>query len=183
MDGTGHFTQALRIAGKAGNVYEVAYAVFCSGATLVRNGHPNDALKLFQLGQFHLRQSRPGKSTPTTPHTDNPRLPTVTAWLNLNSATAYALMGDPDQTTHYLAQAHDEWELRDTFARAGMDRATAGIHLDLGQLDTAEQFAATSGGGGDPERPVEPGYSQWDLCREFAAQRVYVHRRSAGGGL
>jgi tetratricopeptide (TPR) repeat protein len=144
VDGTGHFTQALRIAGKAGDVYGVAYAVFCSGATLVRSGHPNDALKLFQLGQFHLRQSRPGKSTPTTPHTDNPRLPTVTAWLNLNSATAYALMSDPDQATHYLAKAHDGWEPRDTFEHAGMDRATAGIHLDLGQLDTAEQFATSA---------------------------------------
>ena len=66
------------------------------------------------------------------------------AWLNLNSATAYALMGGSDEATHYLAKAHDGWEPRNAFERAGMDRATAGIHLDLGQLDAAEQFAASA---------------------------------------
>jgi hypothetical protein len=85
-DGTGYLTRALRLAAEAGD----AYATWGAGATLVRNGHPNDALKLFQLGGFSA-----SKSARATTRPDYPRLPTLTARLNLNSATAYAFMGGP----------------------------------------------------------------------------------------
>ena len=139
LDGTGHFTRGLRLAHQAGDAYAITNAAWHAGATLVRDGHPNDALKLFTLGGFAARQS-----TRTTPRPEDPRLPTLTAFLNLNSATAYALMGGPDEATDYLAKAHDGWEPRNTFERAGMDRATAAIHLDLGQLDTAEPLATNA---------------------------------------
>ena len=139
LDGIGYFTRGLRLAHRGGDTYGITKAAWTAGATLVRNGHPNDALKLFTLGGFAARQS-----TRATSRADDPRLPTVIAWLNLNSATAYALMGGSDEATHYLAKAHDGWEPRNAFERAGMDRATAGIHLDLGQLDAAEQFAASA---------------------------------------
>ena len=144
LDGAGCFTRALRLAGKAGDSYGIAKAAWTAGATLVRNRCPNDALKLFQLGGFHLRGIQPSKSTPATPRAEDPRLPILAAWLHLNSATAYALMGGPDQATRYLAEAHDGWAPRNAFERGGMDRATAGIQLDLGQLDTAEQSAASA---------------------------------------
>jgi transcriptional regulator with XRE-family HTH domain len=139
LDGRGYLTRGLQLAGEGGDTYGITKAAWTAGATLVRAGHPNDALKLFQLGGFSAR-----KSTRTTPSTDDLRLPTITAFLNLNSATAYALMEGPHQATHHLAQAHDGWEPRDAFERAAMDRATAGIHLDLGQLDTAEQYATSA---------------------------------------
>ena len=139
LDGRGYLTRGLQLAGEGGDTYGITKAAWTAGATLVRAGHPNDALKLFQLGGFSA-----SKSTQATPITDDPRLPTITAFLNLNSATAYALMEGPHQATHHLAQAHDGWEPRDAFDRAAMDRATAGIHLDLGQLDTAEQFATSA---------------------------------------
>ncbi|MGH4015285.1 MAG: hypothetical protein ACRDSL_15445 [Pseudonocardiaceae bacterium] len=62
----------------------------------------------------------------------------------MNSATAYALMDNPEQAKSSLAEARDGWAPRDAFEHAGMDRATAGIQLDLHQLDTAEQFAASA---------------------------------------
>jgi transcriptional regulator with XRE-family HTH domain len=139
LDGRGYFTRGLRLAHEGGDTYGITKAAWTAGATLVRAGHPNDALKLFQLGGFSA-----SKSTRATPPTHDPRLPTITAFLNLNSATAYALMDGPHQATRHLAQAHDGWEPRDAFERAAMDRATAGIHLDLGQLDTAEQFATSA---------------------------------------
>ncbi|MBV8540297.1 MAG: helix-turn-helix transcriptional regulator [Pseudonocardiales bacterium] len=144
LDGTGYFTRALRLAGQAGDAYGIANAAFVAGGTLVRNEHPNHALKLFQLGQFRLRGFAPGKSTPATVRAEDSRIPTLTAWLNLNSATAYAVMGGSDQATRYLARANDGWEPRDEFERASMDRVTAGIQLDLGRLDTAEQTAASA---------------------------------------
>jgi hypothetical protein len=81
LDGTGRFTCALRLAGKTGDTYGIANAAEHAGATMVHNGHPNDALTLFQLGQIRLGGGfAPGKSTPATPPTDDPRLPRVTAW-------------------------------------------------------------------------------------------------------
>jgi transcriptional regulator with XRE-family HTH domain len=139
LDGRGYFTRGLRLTGEGGDTYGITKAAWTAGATLVRAGHPNDALKLFQLGGFSA-----SKSTRATPRADDPRLATITAFLNLNSATAYALMDGPHQATRHLAQAHDGWEPRDAFERAAMDRATAGLHLDLGQLDTAEQCAASA---------------------------------------
>jgi hypothetical protein len=53
-------------------------------------------------------------------------------------------MNNPDQATHYLAKAHNGWEPRDAFKRGAMDRATAGIQLDLGRLQAAEQFATSA---------------------------------------
>ncbi|MDQ3762661.1 MAG: helix-turn-helix domain-containing protein [Actinomycetota bacterium] len=144
LDGTGYFTRALRLGDQAGDAYGIANAAWHAGATLVRNGHPNDALKAFQLGQLQLGGFASGKSTPATVRADDPRVPTLTARLNLNSATAYALLDSPDQAKRCLAAAHEGWTPRDAFERAGMDRATAGIQLDLGRLDTAEQFAASA---------------------------------------
>jgi hypothetical protein len=144
LDGTGHFTRALRLGGEFGDVYGVANAAWHAGLTWVRSGHPNDALKLFQLGKFHLRGVRLGRSTPATPRADDPRVPTLTARLNRSSATAYAVMAGPDQAMDCLAEAHDGWAPRDAFEQGDADHSTAGIHLDLGQLDTAEQFATSA---------------------------------------
>jgi hypothetical protein len=73
VDGTGYFTRALRLADEAGDAYGIANAAWNAGATLVHSGHPNDALKLFQLGQFHLGGFSAGKSRPATLHADDPR--------------------------------------------------------------------------------------------------------------
>ncbi len=144
VDGTGCFTRALRLAHKAGDTFGIANAAWNAGTTLVRSGHPNDALKCFQLGQFSLRGFQPGKATSATLRADDPRIPTLTAFLNLNSATAYALLDLPDQAKRCLAAAREGWAPRDAFERGAMDRATSEIQLDLGQLDTAEQFAASA---------------------------------------
>jgi transcriptional regulator with XRE-family HTH domain len=139
---TGHFTRALWLADTAGDLYGIANAAWHAGATLVRNEHPNDALKLFQLGQMQLSGGFARvKSTLATVHTDDPRLPTLTARLKLNSATAYALLNRPEQAKRCLTEAHDGWAPRDPFERAAGDLVTAAIQLDLGQLDSAEQHA------------------------------------------
>ncbi|MGH3754474.1 MAG: hypothetical protein ACRDRP_17600 [Pseudonocardiaceae bacterium] len=48
VDATGCFIRALRVAHKAGDGFGIANAAWHAGATLVRSGHPNDALKCFQ---------------------------------------------------------------------------------------------------------------------------------------
>ncbi|MBW0011183.1 MAG: helix-turn-helix transcriptional regulator, partial [Pseudonocardiales bacterium] len=104
VDGRGHFTRALRRATEAGDAYGVANAAWNAGATLVLSGNLNDALKLFQLGQFCLPRPRPGRSTPATPHADDPRIATLTAKLARQSATAYAVMKGHDEATRCLAR-------------------------------------------------------------------------------
>jgi transcriptional regulator with XRE-family HTH domain len=143
-DATGYFTRALGWAEQAGDAYGIANTAWHAGLTLIRTGHPNDALKLFQLGQFRLRGLAPGRSTPAIAPADDPRLRTLTAWLRLNSATAYAVMNGPHEASRYLTQAQQGWTPREAFERGSWDLATAGIHLELGQLETAEQFAASA---------------------------------------
>jgi transcriptional regulator with XRE-family HTH domain/tetratricopeptide (TPR) repeat protein len=133
LDATGHFTHALRLAGQARDTFGIANAAWHAAVTLVRTGHPNDALKLLQLGQVQLRR-----------HTDDLRVPTLAARLARTSATAYALMGGRDEATRYLAEASEGWQPCDAFERAAADFGAAAIRRDLGQLDAAEQLAASA---------------------------------------
>ncbi len=128
VDGTGHFIRALGLADEAKDAYSIANAAWQAGLTLVRSGHPNDALKHFQLGQFRLD----GSCKSTTRHVNESRIPTVTARLARQSATAYALLSHPRQATRCLAEADDGGAPRNAFERAGADLVTAGIQLDLG---------------------------------------------------
>jgi len=144
LDGTGHFTRAVRLAATAGDAYGIANAAWYAGVTLIHKGHPNDALKEFQLGQIRLGGLAPGTSTPATRRTDDPRIPPLAARLSRQSARTYALLNRPDQAQRYLTKAHNEWAPQDAVERAGRDFETAVIQLDLHRLDTAEQFAASA---------------------------------------
>lgn len=128
----------------AGDAYGIANAAWHAAKTQLRIEHPGGALKVLQLGQCTLEGFQPGKSTPATLRTDDPRVPTLTARLNRDSATAYALMNNTRQAQCYLAKAHEGWAPRDEFERAGMDLTTAWIQMDLQQLDNAQQLAASA---------------------------------------
>jgi len=142
LDGTGFFTWAMSLGNEYGDTYGVANAALHAGWTRVRSGHPNDALKLFQLGQLGLSRFRLGRPTPVA-RADDPRLPTLAARLSRESATAFAVMKAPKEATRCLAEANEGWEPRDAFERAGRDLAAAGVQLDLGQLEAAERSAAS----------------------------------------
>jgi tetratricopeptide (TPR) repeat protein len=144
VDGMGYFTRALRLADEARDGFGISNAAFHTGLTLVRSGHPNDALKCFQLGQLVLGGFQPGKSRPAILRTDDLRIPVLAGRLNRNSATAYALLGHPEQAKRCLAEAHEGWAPRDAFESAGADFATAKVQLDLGRLDVAESFASSA---------------------------------------
>ncbi|MGH3755150.1 MAG: hypothetical protein ACRDRP_21150, partial [Pseudonocardiaceae bacterium] len=144
VDATGCLTRALRVAHQAGDGFGIANAAWHAGLTLVRSGHPHDALKCLQLGQFSLRGFQAGKSVPAFPSADDPRIPILAGRLNRQSATAYALMGHPEQARRCLAEAREGWAPRDTFVQGGMELSTAGVELDLRRFDTAEQFAVSA---------------------------------------
>ncbi|MGB6165437.1 MAG: hypothetical protein WCF33_15170 [Pseudonocardiaceae bacterium] len=144
LDGAGYFTRGMELADQAGDTSGIANAALHAGAALVRDGHPNDALKLFTLGKLRLQGFWLCKPTPATPPPDDARLAILTAQLNRQSATAYAVMRGLDQAIRHLTEANDGWEPQHAFERAGANLVNAGIQLDLGQLDTAEQSAASA---------------------------------------
>ena len=138
VDGMGYFTRAARLSDEAGDTYGIVNAAYQAGATMVRSGHPNDALKCFQIGQFQL--AGPTKTRPVTFGADDPRMSTVAARLDMVSAAAYALMDYPKQARDHLAKARDG-QIRDAFARAAVDLNAAMTLRDLGRLDAAESYA------------------------------------------
>jgi len=126
-----YFGQAVELAGKVGDAYWVASALRFAGAIEREHGRPDDALKLFQLGQIKLMGGPD----------DDPRIEVVAAWLESESALALADMGH-EQAPTALARARDRWEPPDSFERSGMDELTARVYLNLGRLDMAESYAA-----------------------------------------
>jgi tetratricopeptide (TPR) repeat protein len=142
LDGSGCFTRALVLGDAARDAFSIANAAFHAGMTMVRGGHPDDALKCFQMGQLVLTGFQPGKARPAVLRADDPRVPVLAGRLNRNSATAYALLGRADQVQRYLDNAQDGWAPREAFEQAGADFTTAKIQLDLGRLAAAETFAA-----------------------------------------
>jgi hypothetical protein len=128
-----HFTQAAKLAGDADDPYRVTYALWHAGAATEEIGYPNDALKVFQLGQFRLSDIR-----------DDPRVPALVGWLRVESASAYAHLGRLEMARDGLAAARDGWDPPTADERADMEWLSALIERDLGRLDVAEQLAASS---------------------------------------
>jgi hypothetical protein len=168
VDGIGYFTRGLQLADVARDGFGIANAAFHAGLTMVRSGHPNDALKCFQLGQFVLAGFQPGKSRPAILRADDLRVPVLAGRLKRNSATAYALLGDSEQAKRCLAAAHEGWAPRDAFEQAGADLTTAKIQLDLGRLDIAEPFAVSAVG------TYGEGHCRGRTSAELALAEVHV---------
>ncbi|MDQ4033886.1 MAG: hypothetical protein M3332_17240, partial [Actinomycetota bacterium] len=127
-----HFTDAVGLARDANDPYRAAYALFHAGCMTEERGHPNDALKLFQLGLFKLSESR------------DPRAPALKAWLQVDSASALAHLGYPDKARSELAAAWDVWQPPHENDRGGMEWVTALVERDLGRIDVAERLTASS---------------------------------------
>ena len=127
-----HFTDAVGLARSANDPYRAAYAMYHAGCMTEERGHPNDALKLFQLGLFKLSESH------------DPRAPALAAWLQVDAASAYAHLGYPDMARSDLAAAWDVWQPPHENDRGGLEWVTALVERDLGWIDVAERLAASS---------------------------------------
>ena len=93
-----HFGRALELA-KAGNSNQlVANILYRMGRVYLHKEAPDDALKMFQLGQIAAQES--GSEL-------------AVAVICANQAWAYAMMGHEDQTMKLIGRTRDE------FARAG----------------------------------------------------------------
>ncbi|MDQ3990471.1 MAG: hypothetical protein M3291_15020, partial [Actinomycetota bacterium] len=126
-----YFQQAVTLAARVRDTFQVSSTLRYAGAIERELGRPDDALKLFQLGQLKLRDAPD----------DDPRIAVLAVWLEGESALALADMGH-EQAHSALARARDGWEPPDSFELSGMDELTARTYLNLGRLDVAESYAA-----------------------------------------
>ncbi len=126
-----HFSRAVDIGREACDGRLVADALRQGGLAVQHAGHPNDAAKLFQLGQAAL----------ATAGGDPHRMPTLASKLSADAAMAYASLGHTDSALSALARARDTAPNSDPFERAGVDMVSARVNARLGMTDRAEAFA------------------------------------------
>lgn len=94
----GHFANALDLAKQGENHPLVANVLYRMGRVYLHQEAPNDALKLFQLGQIAAQES--GSEL-------------AVAVLCANEAWAYAMMGNAEQAIKLLGRTKDEFERAD----------------------------------------------------------------------
>ncbi|GAA5105739.1 helix-turn-helix transcriptional regulator [Haloechinothrix salitolerans] len=101
-----HFANALELAKEGGSHPLVANVLYRMGRVYLHHHSPDDALKMFQLGQIAAQESGSDLAV---------------AVLCANEAWAYAEMGNEQQSTKLLGMT------RDTFARADIDNAESWV--------------------------------------------------------
>ncbi|MDQ3153699.1 MAG: helix-turn-helix domain-containing protein [Actinomycetota bacterium] len=108
-----HFAKALEFAKESGDHGLMSNVLYRMGRVYLHHGAPNDALKMFQLGQIAAQDS--GSEL-------------AVAVLCANEAWAYAMLGDPEQTLKLIGRARDE------FARATLAEAPSWVSF-FGETD------------------------------------------------
>ncbi|HWR47002.1 MAG TPA: helix-turn-helix transcriptional regulator [Pseudonocardiaceae bacterium] len=137
-----HFGSALELANQAGDAYLQATALSYAGVAILEHGHPNDALKMIQVGQVRARH---------IPR-DEPRAVVVgeigrtarEACLQENAANTLADLGDLDGAAVKMARARELWSPTRADRYGDLDRPAALLALRRGRLDVAEPLEAAS---------------------------------------
>lgn len=140
----GHFAQALELAKEGGSHPLVANVLYRMGRVYLHHNSPDDALKMFQLGQIAAQES--GSQL-------------AVAVLCANEAWAYAKMGNEEQSTRLLGMT------RDTFARAAGEEIPSyisfftetDVHAMVGTVHTA---LAVEGGHPDHTKYAIPALTR-----------------------
>ena len=127
-----HYRQAIDHATAAPDDYRLADVLQYVGILERAAGHPNEAVKFYQLAGFHLgAKGDPG----------------LVAWGHGLSALALANLEHP-QAAEHLTRAREGWQPSNAFERADMDYQTALVHAELGDLEAAERFVVSINGAG-----------------------------------
>jgi transcriptional regulator with XRE-family HTH domain len=142
----GHFGKALEYAKESGDESLVANVLYRMGRVYLHHREPNEALKLFQLGQIAAQES--GSSL-------------TVAVLCANEAWAYGMLDKPDQVMKMVGRTKDE------FARADIAEAPDWVRFftenDLhGMIGSAHDALAVF----DPERHAPIAVAEAMKCTE-----------------
>jgi len=129
-----HYGRALELATEAGDAYLKAVALAGAGVAMVEHGHPDDGLKMLQLGAV--------KSWDMAP--DHDRRDVVEACVLADSVPALVALGHPEAAYADLAKSRQVWTPTRTDPWGDPDGAGARLELARGRLDAAEPFAVAS---------------------------------------
>jgi transcriptional regulator with XRE-family HTH domain len=133
-----HFLRAMQLAKEAKNNSLMANVLYRMGRIYLEHGAPNDALKLFQLGQIAAQES--GSEI-------------AVAVLCANEAWAYAKMGKVEQTQKMMGRAQDE------FARANPDNIPSWAKFftenDVHAMTGVVHFELSRTASGEAEGPID----------------------------
>lgn len=133
-----HFSKALELAREAQNNSLLANVLYRMGKIYMEKDAPNDALKLFQLGQIAAQDS--GSEI-------------AVALLCANEAWAYSKLGDVEQTQKMIGRAQDEFARADPRRTPGWAR-----HCDEYELySSTGTVHFTLARSADPARLLDPG--------------------------
>lgn len=137
-----HYTVALELATEAGDAYLQAIALNYAGLTTREHGHPNDGLKLLQLGLFKAR-GIPRDEQRAVVVGENGRAG-VESQAQANAAIALADLGDLDAAEVKMVTARELWSPTRADPYGDLDTSAALLALRRGRLDAAEPLAAAS---------------------------------------
>lgn len=132
-----HYRQAVDLAHQVGDHYRMASATRFMGVIDGVRDNLGHAMKQYEMASLVLG-----------PKGD----PELHSWLHALSAKVLARM-EHSNAADELAKAQDDWRPANALESADMVYQTALVHMDLGNLDTAEQLAASVNGAGR-HRPV-----------------------------
>ncbi|GAA0508277.1 XRE family transcriptional regulator [Saccharopolyspora subtropica] len=153
----GHFGKALEFARQADDDGLVASVLYRMGRVYLHYQEPNEALKLFQLGQIAAQESGSALTV---------------AVLCANEAWAYGMLNKPDQVQKMVGRTKDE------FARANVDEAPDWVRFftenDLhGMIGSAHDALAVF----DPKKHASIAVAETIKCNEAYGtdmQRTHV---------
>jgi hypothetical protein len=129
-----HYGRALELATEAEDAYLTVVALAGAGMAMVEHGHPNDGLKMLQLGSV--------KSWDMA--ADHDRRDVVRACVLADSVPALVALGKADAASTGLAKSRQVWTPTRTDPWGDPDGVGARLELARGRLDAAEPFAVAS---------------------------------------
>ncbi len=109
----------------------------------IEHGHPDDGLKMLQLGQVTAGKIPLDLDRSTVLVGEGSRVALEACGL-ADSATALARLGNTEAAYRHLGQSRELWTPTRADPYGDLDIVAARLELDRGRLDTAEQFATAS---------------------------------------
>ncbi len=138
-----HCTRGLELATEAADPYYQTVALNYAGLATVEDGHPDDALKMLQLGQIKSWDI-PRDLDPSAVVLDVGSRVGLEACGLADSATALFALDETEAAYRHLARSRELWHPTPTAPAGDLDIVAAHAELDRGRLDAAETFATAS---------------------------------------
>jgi transcriptional regulator with XRE-family HTH domain len=129
-----HYSRALELATETRDAFLQTVALACAGLTMLEHGHPDDGLKMLQLGQIRSWDIAP----------DHGMRKIVEASALADASTALAFVGQPQAADIALAKSRELWQPAGTEPWGDPDGAAARLEIERGRFDRAEPFAVAS---------------------------------------